>query len=73
MSFSLKCPKCGKAMEEGYLLEHTHGGMRPVSWLEGPPQKSFWTGLAIKGRANVPIRTFRCTRCGFLESYAPDP
>lgn len=71
MAFSLKCPKCERAMEEGYILESGQGGPSVSSWIEGPPEKSFWTGVKVRDRANLPIRTFRCTRCGYLESYAP--
>ncbi|TMJ17211.1 MAG: hypothetical protein E6G94_02130 [Alphaproteobacteria bacterium] len=32
--------------------------------------KSFWTGISLGGRARSQIATWRCGRCGFLESYA---
>ena len=64
-----KCPKCGRPMHPGYLLEH--GDRRgPTEWVAGLPEKSFWTGLRIKGRQVLPVTVFRCERCGFLESYA---
>ena len=40
------------------------------TWISGPPEPSFWTGLKMKGKHQREIRTFRCVRCGFLESYA---
>ena len=58
-------------MDEGYVVDRTEGGYLVSSWVEGQPEKSFWVGLRIKGRARLPVRTFRCRRCGFLESYAP--
>lgn len=57
-------------MEPGFLLDVTHGGMTQTSWVQGEPEKSFWTGIRIKGRAKLPVKTFRCTHCGYLESYA---
>jgi hypothetical protein len=57
-------------MEEGFTLDHTHGGATPASWVAGAPQKSFWLGLKIKGRPRHEIATWRCRRCDFLESYA---
>jgi hypothetical protein len=58
-------------MEEGYVVDYGHGGYRRVaSWVAGPPVKSYWLGLKIAG-AQTPVRTFRCTACGYLESYAP--
>ncbi|MBV8685792.1 MAG: hypothetical protein JOZ90_08970 [Alphaproteobacteria bacterium] len=66
------CPKCGGAMAEGFTLDKIQGGVAAASWVEGTPEKSFWTGLKLKGRARLDIATWRCRRCGYLESYAPD-
>ena len=64
-------PKCQGSMTEGYMLDVTQNGARSVSkWIEGVPEKSFFVGLKISGRANLQIQTWRCGRCGFLESYA---
>jgi predicted nucleic-acid-binding Zn-ribbon protein len=67
------CPKCASAMVEGYLIDHTLGGGAAVNaWREGVPQKSIWTGLKLRGTKAVTIVTWRCRRCYYLESYAPD-
>jgi hypothetical protein len=67
-----ECPKCQGSMKEGFIIDHTHGGARTVgSWVEGKPEKSIWTGLKLGGRKPAPIEVWRCSRCGFLESYAP--
>lgn len=60
-------------MEEGFTLDKTHGGVGAASWVSGLPEKSFWTGLRLKGRTRLDIATWRCRRCGFLESWAPEP
>jgi hypothetical protein len=57
-------------MNEGFLLDTTHGGYQIGKWVEGEPRKSFWVGLKIKGSRQIDIATFRCERCGYLESYA---
>ena len=58
-------------MEEGYLLETKHGNSRDqTKWVEGEPERSFFLGLKLKGHAVLTVETFRCKRCGFLESYA---
>ncbi len=36
----------------------------------GAPQKSFWAGTKLPEEKQIPVGTFRCSRCGFLESYA---
>jgi hypothetical protein len=58
-------------METGLIIDYTHGASTQTEWMEGEPKHSFWTGLQIRGRARHAVVTYRCTRCGFLESYAP--
>lgn len=71
MAQSKDCPKCGGAMIAGYVVDHTHGGANVAQWVEGAPDKSFWVGLKLRGKPRLDIATWRCRRCGFLESYAP--
>jgi hypothetical protein len=58
-------------MEQGLIIDNTHGGNVQSEWAEGEPEYSIWWGLKLKGRERHPIITFRCERCGYLESYAP--
>jgi DNA-directed RNA polymerase subunit M/transcription elongation factor TFIIS len=65
----LKCPKCQGAMEVGYALEN-QGWSYPftyTSWVAGPIKGSYSTAEA---KPMLPIRSFRCTNCGYLEMYA---
>jgi hypothetical protein len=64
------CPKCRAAMEPGFVLDQTYGALAQSAWIEGRPQPSFWTGLKVKDAAKHPVTTYRCTKCGYLESYA---
>lgn len=58
-------------MAEGYIVDRGESGARRVNqWIEGAPQKSFWQGLKLGGRRQLDVATWRCGRCGFLESYA---
>ncbi len=58
-------------MEPGLLLDRgDHNSLNTPEWLEGEPEKSFWTGLKTKGKERLAVRTFRCPKCGYLESYA---
>ncbi len=66
------CPKCTGTMNEGFLLDESYGTRKPSVWVEGQPEHSFWTGLKLRGKAKLTVRTMRCSRCGFLESYASD-
>lgn len=64
------CPKCGGRMEQGFVMDNTHGARVVSRWAAGAPQKSFWTGTKSPAEKLVPIGTFHCSSCGFLESYA---
>ena len=68
----MTCPKCKSAMEEGFIADYKGESSAKVSkWVEGEPERSFWLGIKTEGRVNLPVKTFRCVRCGYLESYAP--
>jgi hypothetical protein len=45
--------------------------MRQSAWIDGAPEPSFWSGLKLKGHQRLPVTTYRCSACGYLESYAP--
>ena len=71
MARTHSCPKCQSAMVEGFLVDHGDAGCRHVgAWVEGAPERSFWSGVKLKGREPLEIATWRCRSCGFLESYA---
>jgi hypothetical protein len=65
------CSKCRGAMDEGFVLDrYHHSSLTQETWVEGPPQRSFWWGLTLKDRETLPVATFRCRSCGYLEGYA---
>ncbi len=57
-------------MEPGYVIDEGYGTRTVANWVAGEPQRSMWTGLKLRGQDKLPITTYRCCRCGFLESYA---
>jgi hypothetical protein len=67
-----QCSKCGGTMSTGFIVGRTGGGPAVTTWVEGEPKKSFWLGLNLRGKSPVEVTTWRCRRCGFLESYAPE-
>ena len=74
MPNELKCLKCTADMKRGYVLEYGDGNVGSASkWIAGPPEKSFLFGVNVKDREQYPIESFRCVRCGYLESYARTP
>lgn len=68
---NINCPDCGSRMEEGYVYDRGHYDAGHVeTWVEGEPERSFWAGLKTSDRAQFSVRTFRCSNCGLLKSYA---
>lgn len=57
-------------MEPGYVVDEGYGSRTVAKWVAGEPERSFWTGLKLRGKARLDIVTYRCGRCGYLESYA---
>jgi len=66
------CAKCGGKMKQGFVVDHSRAAIFVSHWVAGAPEKSFWTRTKVSRRGQVPIGTFRCSSCGFLESYARD-
>jgi hypothetical protein len=66
-----QCPKCNCEMVQGFIVDFRGGPDRLVStWVEGPPEKAFWTKTNAPTDKCIPVGTFRCSGCGLLESYA---
>ncbi len=65
-----QCPKCAGRMEQGFVLDSDYGSRHVGQWVAGAPRKSFWRGTKFPEGTQIPVGTFRCSGCGFLESYA---
>jgi predicted nucleic-acid-binding Zn-ribbon protein len=70
MSKAIECIRCHAQMEVGYMLDATHSGYQQQNWSSGEPKPSFWMGLKLAKDQVRPVTTFKCPRCGYLESYA---
>ena len=70
MARSKICPKCQASMSEGFIVDQGNSKRTVSVWVEGPLQRSFWTGVKLSGKNPIEITTWRCGSCGFLESYA---
>ena len=71
---SSRCAKCGGEIVDGYLVDRgdSHQEALP-SWIEGEPQKGWLGGLKTRHKKRLEVTTWRCRKCGFLESYALEP
>ncbi len=70
MSEPSTCMKCGGRLTEGFVVDQGYGVVDVSTWQGGAPQKSFWSGIKTDKSAQLPITTYRCQRCGYLEQYA---
>jgi hypothetical protein len=65
------CSRCQGAMSAGFVLDKIDDARaRQSDWQEGNSKRNFWTGVKLHADLQRPITTFRCERCGYLESYA---
>lgn len=68
---SYRCSKCNSDMEEGFVLEKgDSGSLSSETWVAGKLEPNILSGASLKGKAIYDIKTFRCTACGYLDSYA---
>ena len=80
MTQTLSCPKCHGEMLQGHVMSIAPGGVAVSLWTEGEPVGSSFFGFKLGKFAiapqmqatTIPIGTFRCGSCGYLESYARD-
>ena len=66
-----RCGRCDGEMEAGFIIDVGHGSsaLEP-HWARGKFEKNVFGEM----KGHPPQRrvlTYRCTRCGLLESYAP--
>ena len=63
--------KSTPSLEEGFVVDYAAGGNRKVAeWVQGEPKGSFWHGVDLSSASQIPIVTYRCAACGYLEFYA---
>ncbi|HEX2211081.1 MAG TPA: hypothetical protein VHG93_25585 [Longimicrobium sp.] len=66
------CTDCQRNMEGGFLTDTNQGFTEIAKWIEGPAEKSFWGGMKIKGRRNLPVYAWRCPGCSLVRLYPPE-
>jgi Domain of unknown function (DUF6487) len=69
----IQCGKCGNRMEVGFIPDFGHYELvRPVTWVEGKPEHSFWKGTRIADKRQLNVEAYRCTSCGLIDFYASE-
>lgn len=69
------CRSCRVSMVMGTMLDRAHGGeLQLPQWTPGKPREKKFLGLRLgyarDEKESVRVTTWRCPRCGLLESYA---
>ena len=57
-------------METGFIVDEGYGTRTVSRWFRGEPQTGFFGTLKVRRKDAIDVATYRCTRCGYLESYA---
>lgn len=67
------CYRCDEPMRIGFLGDAAHSSLLQARWCEGEPQAGFLTEVkARQFRAGLKTFSYRCPKCGLLETYAFD-
>lgn len=68
-----RCLRCEGELEVGFMIDKGDSDLtRQALWASGEPSTSFWRLSAVQsGARTLPVVTYRCKRCGRLESFAP--
>lgn len=64
------CSACGSGTVEGFLLDRDKANAA-LAWIEGAPEKSFFTGVKVRGRRRGAVVARRCRKCGHLDLWVP--
>ena len=66
----IKCLRCSAEMEAGFIMDTMMGGAMVARWVAGPPDLKWGGAVKFKGKEMRLVETYRCPKCGYLESYA---
>jgi hypothetical protein len=73
MNQTTQCTKCQGELEGGFMLDHNDVSAHQALWASGAPTRTVASDTGpSKTERMLPVVTFRCTKCGYLESFAPN-
>ena len=70
MALAVNCSKCNGQMEEGLVYDLNYKGAIPSMWVEDRAGAGGASGAVDNHKRKVKTITYRCSNCGFLDSYA---
>ena len=59
-------------MDVGLMPDRAKGGLEQPTWIKGAADKGFFGKIKEHDRERLAVVTFRCPKCGHLESFAPE-
>lgn len=66
------CAKCGGSLSAGFTVDQGYGVAEVSTWQGGEPRSVWYGGVKMSKDDQIKVTTYRCDRCGYLESYALD-
>jgi DNA-directed RNA polymerase subunit RPC12/RpoP len=73
MVTEIECSKCGGKMLKGFIFDRGHYEHKEQQvWVEGEPERSFWSGVKTKDRNTYSVDAYRCSDCGRLDFYTTE-
>jgi ribosomal protein L44E len=70
MALRFNCSKCNSDMQQGLVVDLSYAGIIQSMWIEDQPENSVVAGIADHHKRKAKTITYRCSNCGFLDSYA---
>ena len=70
MAMKFNCSKCNGDMQQGLVVDLSYAGIIQSMWIEDQADSNVAPGTADKHTRKVKTITYRCSNCGFLDSYA---
>ena len=70
MALKLTCSKCNSDMQQGVVVDLSYAGILSSMWVEDKPETGVVAGIADNHKRKLKTITYRCSNCGFLDSYA---
>ena len=70
MALKLNCSKCDSYMQQGVVVDLSYAGILRSMWVEDQAENNVVAGIPDHHRRKVKAITYRCSNCGFLDSYA---
>lgn len=70
MRVPTSCAKCGGSLSAGFIVDQGYGTAIVSTWQDGEPRKYWAGGVKMVKEDQIKVATYRCDRCGYLESYA---